>query len=155
MGLRHADGLRPVATERTEVLDVAPDRLWEVLEDVSDYPSFWPWLGSFDGRELTAGATWRGVITVAGPLRLALLVHLDEVVPGRSVTAHLGGDLAGRARIDVGPDGDGAALRLVASLVPERPALRALTRVARPVAQASHDRVITRALTQLTHHIPR
>lgn len=140
-------------TDRIDVVGVAPDRLWEVLADVGAYPSFWPWLRSFDGRRLAAGETWRGVIDVAGPLRLDVLIRLTEVVPRRRVAARLGGDLSGRARLELAPDRAGAALRLEAALVPERIDLRLLTRGARPLAQASHDRVIARALRQLAAHI--
>lgn len=145
--------LAPVVTDRTDVVAVDPGRLWAVLADVGGYPGFWPWLRDFDGRDLRTGACWRGVIDVIGPLRLAVTVQLDEVVAGRSVTAHLAGDLSGTARVELRPDGRGTALRLTAALVPERGALRALTRTARPLAQASHDRVIARALAQLTAHL--
>lgn len=146
--------LAPVVTDRTDLVIVDPGRLWAVLADVAAYPAFWPWLQDFDGRDLRAGVRWRGVIDVIGPLGLAVTVHLDEVVAGRSVTAHLAGDLSGTARVELRPDGRGTALRLTAALVPERRTLRALTRVARPLAQASHDRVIARALAQLVAHLP-
>lgn len=145
--------LAPVVTDRTDLVAVAPDRLWAVLADVAAYPTFWPWLRGFDGRDLRAGATWRGVIEVVGPLRLGVAVHLDVVDPGRAVAAHLTGDLTGTARIELAQHAPGTALRLTAALVPERGVLRALTRGVRPVAQASHDRVIARALVQLTTHL--
>jgi hypothetical protein len=141
--------LAPVVTDRTDRVAVDPGRLWAVLADVAAYPTFWPWLRDFDGSDLRAGGRWRGVIDVIGPLRLAVTVHLDEVVAGRSVAAHLTGDLSGTARVELRPDGRGTALRLTAALVPERGALRLLTRAARPLAQASHDRVIARALAQM------
>ncbi|HEX7133147.1 MAG TPA: SRPBCC family protein [Iamia sp.] len=143
----------PVLTDRTDAVAVAPARLWAVLEDVRGYPTFWPWLRDFDGRELRAGAAWRGVIDAGGPLRLGVVIHLEEVEPGRCVTARIGGDLTGSARVDLVPDGRGTGLRLTASLLPERADLRALTRWARPLAQASHDRVIARALAQLARHL--
>ena len=145
--------LAPVETDRTDVVAVDPARLWGVLDDVAAYPRFWPWLRSFDGSELRPGARWRGVIVVAGPLRLAVDVHIEAVAAGRCVAARIGGDLAGRARIDVAPHAEGATLRLTAALHPGRRDLRALTRWARPHAQASHDRVIVRAVTQLADHV--
>lgn len=124
-----------------------------MLEDVPAYPGFWPWLRRFDGRRLAVGEVWHGTIAAVGPLRLTVAVHLDVVVPGRSVAAHLAGDLTGTARLALAPGPAGTALHLTAVLVPERPALRALTRGARPLAQASHDRVIARALAQLGAHV--
>jgi hypothetical protein len=147
--------VEPVVTDRTDVIAVAPDRLWGVLADVDDYPSFWPWLRSFDGRALETGTVWRGVIDVAGPLRLEVAIHIDEVVVERCVRAHLAGDLSGPARLDVTPDDRGSALHLTAALVPERADLRALTRWTRPIAQASHDRVIARAVSHLATHVER
>lgn len=145
--------LAPVVTDRTDRIAAPPAGVWEVLADVEGYAAFWPWLRRFDGRSLEVGATWRGAIVVAGPLRLAVAVHLDEVVPGRAVAARLSGDLSGSARLAIGPDREGATLHLAADLVPERADLRALTRWARPLAQASHDRVIARALGQLAAHV--
>ncbi|QYG92298.1 hypothetical protein HC251_07485 [Iamia sp. SCSIO 61187] len=145
--------LAPVETDRTALVAVDGARLWAVLEDVAAYPGFWPWLRSFDGAELRPGAVWRGVIVVAGPLRLSIDVHLDAIATGQCVAARIAGDLSGWARIDVAPHADGATLRLTAALHPERRDLRALTRWARPVAQASHDRVISRAVAQLADHV--
>jgi len=144
-----------VRTDRTDVVPVAPAELWDRLAEVPAYPSFWPWLQAFDGRRLAAGEEWHGTIVVAGPSRLAVTIHLDEVVPGRGVQARVAGDLSGRARIDLAPasTGTGTDLHLVATLVPEARALRLLTRWARPLAQASHDRVIGRALRQLSAHL--
>jgi hypothetical protein len=145
--------LAPVETDRTDLVAVDGTRLWAVLEDVAAYPRFWPWLRGFDGTELRPGVVWHGVIVVAGPLRLAVAAHLDAVATGRCVAARIAGDLTGRARIDVAPHADRATLRLTAALHPERRDLRALTRWARPLAQASHDRVIGRAVTQLADHV--
>lgn len=146
-----------VETDRTVVLPAPPGAAWAVLADVPSYPTFWPWLHPFDGRRLAAGEEWRGTISATGPLRLRIGVRIDEVVPERSVHATLSGDLTGTAHITLDEAVsllDGAtALRLVAALEPRRPGLRALTRFARPVAQASHDRVIDRALAQLAAHL--
>lgn len=147
--------LDPVVTDRTDRLPVDTDRVWAVLADVAGYPRFWPWLRSFDGRSLASGETWHGVIGVAGPFRLGVAIELGSVVAGRSVAARLTGDLSGTAQIDLRPDADGTMLHLVAALAPQRADLRLLTRCARPAAQASHDRVIARALDQLATHLDR
>jgi hypothetical protein len=134
-------------------LRAEPGDLWAVLDDVPAYPAFWPWLRRFDGRRLVVGEVWHGTIAAVGPLRLTVAVHLDEVVPGRSGAARGAGPRPATARLALAPDPAGTALHLTAVLVPERPALRVLTRWARPLAQASHDRVIARALSQLGGHV--
>lgn len=139
----------PLLTDRTDVVGVSTTELWAVLADVPAYPTFWPWLRSFDGRRLATGERWHGVIDALGPLRLGVTITLTEVVPQRSVSARISGDLTGTARLVLAP----GALHLTAALAPERRALVRLTRWARPVAEASHDRVISRAIAQLTTHL--
>lgn len=145
-----------IETDRTVVLPVPPDRVWEVCEDVPAYPSFWPWLRRFDGRRLAVPEQWHGVVSVAGPFRLPLVVTIGGMTPGRRVQAHVQGSIVGVATVELALHDDGTLLRLTAELMP-RPfsPLALATRLARPLAQASHDRVITRALAQLAAHVTR
>jgi uncharacterized protein YndB with AHSA1/START domain len=143
-----------IETDRTVVVAASPERVWEVLSDVPAYPSFWPWLRRFDGRHLVAREEWSGSIVVAGPLRMRIGIHLTEVTTGRRVRAIVRGTVMGAATIETRLHDGGTALHLTANLVP-RPLspLALLTRASRPLAQASHDRVIARALDQLTAHL--
>jgi uncharacterized protein YndB with AHSA1/START domain len=145
---------RWIETDRALVVAAPPGRVWEVCDDVAAYPSFWPWLRAFDGRRLAAGERWAGVVHVAGPFRLPLVVVIAEVVDGRRVRAEVHGAIRGRATVELAPDDAGTLLRLTARLSPRpRSPLALATRLARPLAQASHDRVIARALAQLTAHV--
>lgn len=75
---------------------------------------------------------------------------LHDVVEARSVGARLDGDITGTAAITFEPDsaGTATALHLVAELAPSRPLLRAVTRLAPPVARYGHDHIVDRAVRE-------
>ena len=75
---------------------------------------------------------------------------LTEVVEGRAVGARVEGDVRGDAHIEIAPDGEGSALRLTSSLAPTHPMLRAVARVARPIASFGHDWVLDTGFRQFT-----
>lgn len=144
---------RAILTDRVDPMPVGPEALWARLGDVGAYPGWWPWLRAFDARALRAGETWRATISPPLPWRLTVAIHLEEVVEAERVVARLTGDIAGPARLELRPDPGGTLLALRAELAPAKPALRALAATARPLAQASHDHVIVRALDQLRRHL--
>lgn len=146
---------RAIETDRVEHLEVAPGALWARLEAVEEYPTWWPWLAAFDGRALRAGEVWAATVSPRLPWRLRVTVTLEEVVAGASVRARLAGDITGPAHLALRPAGGGTDLHLTARLAPASAPLRALTALARPVAQRSHDHVIDRGLDQLRDRVGR
>lgn len=127
--------------------------MWVTLEQVERYRSWWPWLRSFDGRALAEGERWACSVQPPLPYRVRFTIELVEVVEADHVTASIGGDVAGTARIDLVPCGTGTELQLTAEL---RAATRWLGRVERwahPVARFGHDRIIDRALDQLARRV--
>jgi hypothetical protein len=99
---------------------------------------------------LTTGTVARFRIDPPLPYRLHLAVSVLDVVEGESVDTNVSGDLAGPARLEVAPDGDGATARLVWTLAVQRPALSLLERVARPVMVWGHDAVVSRGLDRFS-----
>jgi hypothetical protein len=142
-----------VETDRREVLPLAPGPLWARFERVGDYPGWWPWLRAFDAEALRRGEVWRCTVSSRLPFRLRFSVTLDEVVAAEAVRARLDGDLTGWARLTLAPCAGGTDLRLTARIAPGRRALRVLTTAAPPVAQRSHDRLISAGLARLHRQV--
>lgn len=141
-----------LATDRTHRFEVDPQRLWDALTDIDDYPRWWPWLRSFEAEAFAPGARWRCVVRppLGYPVRFA--ITLGEVAPPRHADAVVGGDIEGHARLDITGHGQGSELRLVSELRPVSPLVRVVTRLASPVARTSHDWVLDTGLRQFRRH---
>ena len=86
---------------------LAPEQLWELLEEVDQFERWWPWLSQceLEGDGLTRGSVLRGVIAPPVPYRMRISIELGECVPPRSIDAAVGGDLKGVACLLLRPDG--------------------------------------------------
>jgi uncharacterized protein YndB with AHSA1/START domain len=121
---------------------VQPAALWSAIAETADYRRWWPWLTAFDANGLVAGDVWRCAVRPPLPYTLRFAIHLDEVVPETLVAARLSGDIAGTARLDVTPDGDGCDVRLTSRLAPSSRAFGLLANLARPIVRRGHDWVL-------------
>ncbi len=137
-----------VRSDRRYRFPLAPDELWPVMTRVEDYRRWWPWLRRCDAVGFEPGAAWTCVVQPPLPYSLRFQILLDEVEPGRFASARVDGDIVGEARIDVTETDEGCEVRLVSRLAPANPVLRAIARVARPVAQLGHDWVLDTGLRQ-------
>jgi hypothetical protein len=138
-----------IRSDRRHRFEVPVDELWSALSDPSQYRRWWPWLRRLDGAAFEEGASWRCEVQPPLPYVLRFDLHLEEVEAARFATARIEGDIVGHAAIDVHPHGDaGSELRLVAALAPSSPALRAVARVAAPIARFGHDWVLDTGLRQ-------
>ncbi len=138
-----------VRSDRTFDFPVGPAALWLALTSVDRYRSWWPWLRRFDGVSFVEGARWTCAVRAPLFYPVRFEVVLDDVEPGRSAAAVVTGDIAGRARLDiVVVDGGGSALRLRSTLTSERWLLRAIARLAPPVACFGHDRLLDTGVRQ-------
>lgn len=141
-------------SDRTYRLPAPPDAVWAELAALDRYRARWPWLRDFDAAALVEGDRWWGTLRAPLPYTVTFAVALTEVVPERVVAAEVTGDVSGRARIELVPDGGRTTtLRLVSTLTPRRPFLVALSSLARPVAVWGHDRVIERSLGALAEAV--
>ncbi|WP_421122068.1 hypothetical protein ACE2AJ_03910 [Aquihabitans daechungensis] len=105
--------------------------------------------------ELATGGRWSCTVQPPLPYRVRFTIDLQGVDDGTSVTAVVGGDIAGPARIELVPDGTGTVLVLTAELQAARRWLQFLERWAHPVARFGHDQIIDRALADLAARVPR
>ncbi len=141
-----------IRSDRRHRFPVAPDDLWRAMEQVEDYPTWWPWLRHFDGGGLRSGTMWSAVVQPPLPYRLRFDLHLVEVEAPRLVTAHVTGDIVGTARIEITRIDTGSELHLVSELAPASSALRAVAQVAAPVARFGHEWVLDAGLRQFRDH---
>jgi hypothetical protein len=141
-----------------------------VLTRTEDFRGWWPWLREFSGDGLVPGGRSTCVVRAPIPYTLRFTVAVRELVPGRLVDAVVEGDLAGPARLEVGPgspgvrgcppeEGRGSVVRLVWEMELQRPVLRAAALFGRPVMEWGHDWVVANGVEQflrraLRVHVP-
>jgi uncharacterized protein YndB with AHSA1/START domain len=100
----------PVITyQRGYRFDLAPDRLWDRIEEVDQFERWWPWLTEFriEGDGLSAGSVLHGVVTPPLPYRMRLRVELVDCDRPHAIDATIGGDLIGEARLRLHPAAGG------------------------------------------------
>ena len=110
--------------DRSYWFPMRPDALWSALAETGDYRSWWPSLTDLEADGLAAGAVWRCTIRPPLPFPLRFAIHLDDVVRPTLVTAHISGDIAGTARLDVAPHGNGLRCPTHIDARPEQPDAR-------------------------------
>lgn len=132
----------PFRYDRRFEFAVAREQLWATLTRTDEYPRWWPWLHHLDGDGLEAGTVAHCVVRAPLPYTLRFEVVVDHVVPHERVDTRVRGDLEGPARLELEPDGDTCAARLVWSLELRDRVLRRVAGIARPAMVWAHDRVI-------------
>lgn len=142
-----------LASERLYVFPVPPEDVWRALAATGDYRRWWPWLTAFEADGLAAGNRWRCTVRPPLPYSLRFTIHLDHVVPPALVTAHVTGDIAGSARVELTGHADGTHLRLTSVLAPSNRAFAIVAAVFRPVVQRGHDWVLDTGAQQFARRV--
>ena len=128
--------------DRSYRFPILPEALWSVLTETGDYRCWWPWLTHLEADGLVAGAEWRCTVRPPLPFALRFAIHLDDVVRPTLVTAHISGDIAGTARLNVAPHAYGCDVQLISTLAPSRRALGLIEPLARPIIRHAHNWVL-------------
>jgi hypothetical protein len=128
--------------------DAAPDELWAAIASVDRYREWWPWLRRFDADGLSTGDVWAATVQPPLPYRVSFDLHLIEVDAPRVVAADVTGDVEGSARLEVFAVDAGSELHFTSELTPTNSVLRAVTRLASPVARYGHEWVLNTGLAQ-------
>ena len=133
-----------IVYQRDYRFDLAPDRLWDRLEEVDQFEGWWPWLTEFrlEGDGLTTGSVLSGAVTPPLPYRMRLRVELVDCERPYSIAATVGGDLVGTARLRLHPEDGGTRAEVGWTVEMRQPAMRLADRIGRPVLQWGHDRVV-------------
>ena len=137
-----------LVSDRRYRFALQPDALWSALDATDDYRRWWPWLRTFEADGLRAGDRWSCAVRPPLPYTLQFAIHLDDVEPPRLITAHITGDIAGDARVEIAPDLGGCDVRLTSRLAPGNRAFAVFARVARPVVRRGHDWVLDTGAAQ-------
>ncbi len=134
--------MRALTAERRWRSSQPHEHVWATVLDFSAYPSWWPFLISFEPPPLARGATTRAVVRAPAGYRLRLDLELTEVEAPRRVVIAVGGDVIGESTVTVASVDSGSEVGLHWSLAPRRRLLRALGVVAGPVLVQGHDRIL-------------
>ena len=141
--------MRTFRFDRTLTFAADPPEVWAAITRTDEYSRWWPWLRELSGDGLVPGGRSTCVVRAPVPYTLRLTVTVRELVPEERVEALVDGDLAGPARLEVGPGADGgSAVRLAWELELRRPVLQVAARIGRPLMEWGHDWVVTNGVEQ-------
>lgn len=145
-----ARGVAPFTFDRSFRFDVPRSELWARISQTERFVEWWRWLRRLESPDPQLVEGTQATCIVRGPLpyELRLTIAVHDVVPEQLVTTSVDGDLRGPARLEVSGDDGSSEARLVWRLEVVDPALRSLTRVARPLMSWGHDVVVSRGLRQ-------
>jgi hypothetical protein len=136
---------RPVITYRHDHgFPVTPQELWDVIGEVDQFESWWPWLEEFrlEGGGLQRGAVLHGVIAPPLPYRMRVLIELTRCEPPHRIEALIHGDLEGEANLEIRAQGVGSSVEVAWMVEMMQRPMRLADRVAHPLMQWGHDRVV-------------
>ncbi|WP_395293394.1 SRPBCC family protein [Kitasatospora hibisci] len=125
--------------------------VYAALEDVRNYPLWWPEI-----RSVREDDPDSGTVVVRGYLPYRLVIGLRTVRrdPAAGVLeAAMTGDLTGWSRWTVAPDRGGSLLRFEEDTRPGKPLLRRLALPLHPVFRANHAVMMHRGLRGLAAHL--
>jgi Polyketide cyclase / dehydrase and lipid transport len=115
---------------------LAADPLFDVLSDISSYPSWWRQVRSVERiDDDTAAVVCRSALPYE--LRLRAQRACEDRTAGR-LEVRLGGDLDGWSRWTLRPEGSGTTLVYDQEVVVHSRLLRGVGLVARPLLRANH-----------------
>jgi len=134
---------------------IEPESLWVYLERVERFEHHLGWLSEFrlEGNGVKSGSTLWGVITPPLPYRMRLRVDLDDCERPSHIVATVHGDLEGRAELLLTGDGGGTRLTATWTIEMRQRSMRIASRVARPLLQWGHDRVVEMRVRGFRRHL--
>lgn len=132
-----------------------PERVWDEIASVERLGRLWRWLHIVDatGTTVKPGVAVHGRVSPPIPWTMTVTVAMDTVVPGERVDATISGDLVGPALLRVGPEPDGCTVAVAWRMEMRQPAMRAASRVSRPLFVWGHDRVVASTVRGLRVHL--
>lgn len=136
---------RPIITYRgTYRFDVPPAEMWEIIQEVDQFETWWPWLENFrlEGGTLHNGAVLSGVVAPPLPYRMRIEIELTRWEPQRCIEALINGDLKGDAAIVLRHEGEGTEVEVAWTVEMMQAPMRLADRFAHPLLQWGHDRVV-------------
>jgi mannose-6-phosphate isomerase-like protein (cupin superfamily)/uncharacterized protein YndB with AHSA1/START domain len=137
--------------------DVAapPDAVYDVLVDGHSYPRWWRpvYLDVETDGPPMVGAVSRQHFKGRLPYHLRTRSTLTRLQPGRLIEADVDGDLRGRGVWTLTANDGGTHVRFDWTVHADRPLLRVLTPLLRPLLRANHSWAIQRAIDGLEPYV--
>jgi hypothetical protein len=124
--------------------ELAPDRLWDQIEQFDRFQTWWPWLTDFraEGEGLAVGTVLQGRVTPPLPYRMWLRIELMACRRPSSIDAVIGGDLVGEGWLRLHPEDTGTRAEVAWTVEMRQPAMRLADRIGGPLLRWGHDRVV-------------
>jgi carbon monoxide dehydrogenase subunit G len=129
----------------------APEDVWEAIGHIERFEGWWWWLGQLrlEGPGLAPGAVLQGLVSPPVPYRMRVRVQLEACEEPTSIDATVGGDLVGPATLRLSPRDGGTRVDVAWSLEMMQRPMRLAARVAKPLLQWGHDRVVEATVSAL------
>lgn len=133
------------------------DTAWDAILRVEDWPSWWPAVAATEilepGRPDGVGLLVRYVVRSPLGYRLTVLTRTTEVERPHLIAVAVVGELEGRGRWTLTPQGTGVRVHQLWEVSTTRRWMRLLAPVALPVFRWSHDRAARRGEAGLARRL--
>ncbi len=132
-----------------------PEGIWDALEDVDQFPLWWPWLEDFrlDGESLASGAVLHGVVAPPLPYRMRVQIELTRCEKPGLIEALVHRDLEGEASIALCSQGVGAHVEVAWTVEMMQRPMRLADRMAHPVLKRGHDLVVENTVAEFRRRL--
>ncbi|HEY2427410.1 MAG TPA: SRPBCC family protein [Acidimicrobiales bacterium] len=133
----------------------SPEAVWAAIQRVDTFEQSWGWLSEFrlEGDGLQPGAVLVGVVSPPLPYRMRLRVVVEDAEPARRVDAAVHGDLEGRARLLLEPEGSGTRATVTWTIEMMQRPMRLAARLGYPLLRWGHDRVVDATVSGFRHRL--
>jgi hypothetical protein len=130
---------------------LTPEELWAAIERVDRFGGWWGWLQEFrlEGDGLREGSVLHGVVAPPLPYRMRIRVCIVRSVEHVLLDAEVHGDLEGVAHLKMQPNPSGTTVTIGWTVEMMQRPMRLANRVAHPLLQWGHDRVVEMTLRGL------
>jgi uncharacterized protein YndB with AHSA1/START domain len=147
---------RPVINYRHSYeFPLAPERIWDALEDMDQFALWWPWLEDFrlEGNTLVTGAVLSGVVAPPLPYRMRVQIELTRCEKPDVIEALVHHDLEGEASIALRSLGIGSRVEVAWTLEMMQRPMRLADRMAHPILKRGHDRVVETTVAEFRRRL--
>ena len=130
--------------ERWTIPEFSPEQVYEVISEARLLPEWWkgvylavePFSGEWEPPRV--GGRVRAVARGFLPYKLHFVLESTVLEPGRVVEVRIHGDLDGTWRASLSPDGRGTRVDIEEQVIAEKPLIRILSPLLKPLFARNH-----------------